>query len=149
MADDNNMLAAAKAEVRWLESELAKSPLFQKLQLARQVVDLYSKSAVSQQAVQRAVQPIVEAHRTKTARIEAAVADHLAKTHRRATSGELTEALNAMGISLPGKVPAKSLSAYLSNSDRFDNDREQGGYGLVEWSSATAPNGHAGGDSPS
>ena len=38
---DSDMLKAAEAEVERLEAELAATPAFQKLQLAKQVVALY------------------------------------------------------------------------------------------------------------
>jgi hypothetical protein len=142
MAQDN-MLKTAEAEVLRLEDELAKSTLGQKLALAKQVVDLYQKHALNQIVnghlarvrTERVVLAAPEtAPSTKTAKVERACADYLRGRKKRATSGELLGVVDQAGIKLSGVMPVKSLAAILSNSELFDNIRDEGGYGLVEWS---------------
>ncbi|MVT68753.1 hypothetical protein GPL21_27040 [Bradyrhizobium pachyrhizi] len=142
---DSDMLKAAEAEVKRLEAEIAKSPLGQKLALARQVVALYrNETTVTFAGVVQGMQGLARlvetvANTTKTARIEAAAVQHLKATGRRATSGELLPVVVDAGIEITGKEPAKALSAYLSGSSALNNIREKGGYGLAEWGDNAGP----------
>jgi hypothetical protein len=138
---EDNMLKAAQAEVLRLEAELAKTELGQKLALAREIVTLYRRSTdkplhnITRLPENPTVARLVhEMTTTKTHKIETVCAEFLRIRSKRATSGELTPVVLGAGISLPGANPTKTLSAYLSTSELFDNDREKGGYGLVEWS---------------
>lgn len=139
---EDHMLKAAEAEVQRIEAELAKTELGQKLALAREIVTLYRRTTTAKPlhtitrlpenpTVARFVHEMVT---TKTHKIETVCADYLRSVSRRATSGELTPVVLKANIALPGANPNKTLSAYLSTSELFDNDREKGGYGLVEWS---------------
>lgn len=67
----------------------------------------------------------------KTAAIENACAVYVRKKGARASASEMARALVAQGIDL-GPVPARLLSAFLAKSKQFDNDREHGGYGLID-----------------
>lgn len=143
---DSDMLKAAEAEVKRLEAELAATPAYKKLQLAKQVVDLYrSESAPKPSAHIRRPDPIglgvqyFQELGTKTARIEAAAVNYLKKKGSRATSGELLNAMTAAGIVIGGAEPNKALSSYLSNSKALNNVRELGGYGLQEWGHGKGP----------
>jgi hypothetical protein len=154
---DDPMLTALEAEERKLMAELEQTPAFRKLKLAQKMIAEYRASATpkkelpilplpaglsatSQAALTRAVEPIVKAHQTKMARVEAAAAEYLEHRGRRATSGELLPAVLAKNIEITGKIPSKTLSSYLSNSKRFDNVPTFGGYGLREWNGRrTAP----------
>ncbi len=147
-----DMLSVARAEVLRLEEELSKTELGKKLALARQVVSLYQQNEppppipihgeftaidMRLQAAQVAndLRSLMEdGLRTKTAKIEKVCADYLRAKRKRATSGELAEVVIKSGIHLSGVMPSKSLAAVLSNSKLFDNIREEGGYGLLEWS---------------
>ncbi|MBB5049202.1 hypothetical protein HNR60_003977 [Rhodopseudomonas rhenobacensis] len=149
---DSDMLKAAKAEVERLKAELSKTPAYQKLMLAEQVVELYEKA--EQVATYRgehaamfgrpeyASEPLkfkfLES-KTKTAQIERAAVSFLTKVQRRATSGELLTAITEAGIEVGGKEPNKALSAYLSGFKSLNNSREHGGYGLVEWGDSPGP----------
>lgn len=145
------MLEAAEAEVQRLEAELAATPAYQKLQLAKQVVELYRASAgVARYRGEHAanfgrpkpnpLQEIVTAGAaTKTARIEAAAATYLKAKGARAPASELLNAMIVVGIDLGGREPVKALSSYLSSSKAFNNQRELGGYGLAEWGASRGP----------
>ncbi|WP_342359904.1 hypothetical protein [Terrarubrum flagellatum] len=141
----SDMLRAAQAEVRKLEAELEASPVYKKLVLARQVVELYSSTPDKNESLDSAVGRLIEQGKqaaevgTKTARIEQTAIEFLMKKRARATSGELMKAMEDAGIEIPGKEPSKSLSAYLSNSRLLNNRREAGGYGLAEWGTAAGP----------
>lgn len=62
---------------------------------------------------------------------------------RRLTSGQVTKQLLADGHELSGAdLPGKAgrVSAHLSAAKKiFDNDRDQGGYGLVRWGGGAGP----------
>lgn len=142
---DSDMLAAAKAEVERLEAELQATTAYQKLQLAKQVVALYERvPSISPKIGGRAASPtdIIQhvaterALTTKRARIEAAATKYLAQKGARAPASELLGAVSKEGIELGG---VKALSAYLSNSKAFNNERELGGYGLVDWGQNGGP----------
>lgn len=146
---DSDMLTAAKAEVERLEAELQATTAYQKLQLAKQVVALYErapgnmritighKDATPSQVVEHIMGE--RALTTKTARIDAAAAKYLRSKGSRAPASELLTAVLGEGIHIGGKEPVKALSAYLSNSKAFNNQRDQGGYGLAEWGKTAVP----------
>lgn len=145
---DSDMLAAAKAEVERLEAELQATVAYQKLQLAKQVVALYEhvpgvsfrigeKSATPSQVI--AHQMVQQELTTKTARIDAAAAKYLKAKGARAPASELLDPIMKEGVPIGGKEPVKALSAYLSSSKAFNNQRELGGYGLAEWGSGRGP----------
>jgi hypothetical protein len=144
---DSDMLNAAEAEVQRLEAELAETPAYQKLQLAKQVVALYrlpkaritvgGKPASPAEVVRHLYEE--KALTTKTARIEAAAGKYLEAKGARAPASELLGAIEKAGIEVGGKEPVKALSAYLSSSKAFNNQRELGGYGLAEWGVSRGP----------
>jgi hypothetical protein len=144
---DSDMLAAAKAEVERLEAELQATMAYQKLQLAKQVVALYEGiPGVSFKIGGRPATPSqVISHRmvereltTKTARIDAAAAKYLKAKGSRAPASELLEPVTKEVV-IGGKEPVKALSAYLSSSKAFNNQRDLGGYGLADWGHSRGP----------
>ena len=155
---DSEMLKAALAEVERLEAELAATEAYQKLQLAKMVVELYqrlptarftiggrpadARSITQHLHTENALSAIttkVPLPTTKTARIEAAAAKYLRGKGARAPASELLEAVKKEGIEIGGREPVKALSSYLSNSKMFNNQRELGGYGLTEWGFSRGP----------
>ena len=66
-------------------------------------------------------------------RIRDAAAEHLMKTGKRATSGEIYRAILSKGIEVRGKKPAAVVAAALTSSSELDHIRGEG-YGLREWS---------------
>jgi hypothetical protein len=154
----SDMLTAAEAEVERLERELEATPAYQKLQLAKKVVELYRATPDARYIGEHAANfgrpkptPIVPKAaqavpvkplpwlKTKTQRIESAAIKYLANKAARAPASELLAAINEAGIEITGAEPAKALSAYLSNSKLLNNVREFGGYGLAEWSTNPGP----------
>jgi hypothetical protein len=151
----DKMLELAEAEVTRLRAELEKTAAFRRLKAAEDLIATYrgnpevepartgnaaELSQSSKDAVARVVEPIIRAHKTKTAMVESAAVQFLTQKGRRATSGEILPAVTAKGIAIPGKMPSKTISSYLSTSKRFDNIPGFGGYGLVEWNGRrTAP----------
>lgn len=144
----SEMLRAAEAEVARLEAELQATPAYQKLQLAKAVVSLYreapsarflegGKEVTPTRAVDRLY--FQRSLTTKTAKIEAAAAEYLKSKGARAPASELLPAVERAGIDIGGKEPIKALSAYLSTSKVFNNQRELGGYGLAEWGHSQGP----------
>jgi hypothetical protein len=147
---DSDMLEAAEAEVERLERELEATPAYQKLQLARKVVDLYRSTPDARYIGEHAanfgrpksnpLQSITTAGaETKTRRIEIAGVKYLDAKGKRAPASELLGAMLKAGIEIGGAEPVKALSAYLSNSKALNNVREYGGYGLVEWGNNPGP----------
>ncbi|WP_126256854.1 hypothetical protein [Bradyrhizobium sp. LVM 105] len=156
---DSDMLKAAEAEVARLEKELEATPAYQKLQLAKKVVNLYRATPDARYVGEHAANfgrpkpsPSAEVKinnpvppkrlwlaSTKTQRIESAAIKYLAAKAARAPASELLNAITAAGIEITGAEPAKALSAYLSNSKALNNVREYGGYGLAEWGISKGP----------
>lgn len=146
---DSDMLRAAVAEVERLEAELAATTAYQKLQLAKQVVALYQQipsirvriggHTVSPAELAKHMHTHTGALTTKTARIEAAAAKYLKAKSARAPASELLGAMAKESVEIGGKEPVKALSAYLSSSKAFNNQRELGGYGLTEWGQSRGP----------
>jgi hypothetical protein len=152
---NNQMLEIAEAEVRRLRAELEKTPAYKRLKAAEELIATYrgnpeidppqkasiAEKANSEKAAAAQLDEMIgKPRQTKTAQVEAAAVEYLAHKGRRATSGEILPAVVSKGIDVPGKVPSKTLSSYLSNSKRFDNVPGFGGYGLVEWNGRrTAP----------
>jgi hypothetical protein len=71
---------------------------------------------------------------TQTATILTAAEAYLREKGSRAPSGEILKVVTSQGIRVGGKNPGSTLASYLSYSALFDNDKNEGGYGLVEWS---------------
>jgi hypothetical protein len=146
---DSDMLKAAKAEVQRLEAELQATEAYQKLQLAKQVVELYERVPTLRiTSGAKPVDPIALGFQrlrersvadTKTSRIEAAASEYLQKKGARAPASELLGEIEKRGVSVGGKDPVKALSSYLSSSKAFNNQRELGGYGLAEWGYSRGP----------
>jgi hypothetical protein len=154
---DDALLRAAETEVLRLEEELKKTPAYKRLQAAKNLIAVYRADPEPEPTVTSATMPPISRYRaqlddevspeeseivpaTKTALVDAAVAEYLTQRGRRATSGELLPVVQAKGINITGKVPAKTLSSFLSRSKRFDNVQGFGGFGLVEWNGRrTAP----------
>lgn len=155
---DDPMLKALEAEERKLMAELEQTPAFRRLKLAQTMIAEYRNNPAARpadttqpataqvpqmtrgEALSRAMEPMIQAHRTKTAQVEAAAVEYLTQKGRRATSGEILPAVVSKGIAVTGKTPSKTISSYLSTSKRFDNHPALGGYGLVEWNGRrTAP----------
>ena len=93
----SDMLKAAEAEVEQLEKQLEATPAYQKLQLAKKVVDLYRQtegiaplSGNTRQTLSANADPIVAAApkpypwATKTQRIETTAVEYLKKKASRA-----------------------------------------------------------------
>lgn len=146
---DSDMLKAARAEVQKLEAELAATAAYQKLQLAKQVVEMYERleagpaqlspaSGVRRLLIKQSGTP-VHPTASKSSMIESVAIKYLREKKARATSGELLKAMEAAGVTVGGQEPNKALSAYLSGSKALNNVREAGGYGLVEWGGAPGP----------
>jgi hypothetical protein len=74
---------------------------------------------------------------SQSSRIKTAAAEHLVKTRKRATSGEIYNAIVSKGVEVGGKRPAGLVAAELSSSPIFDHTPE--GYGLREWSNGGSP----------
>lgn len=153
---DSEMLKAAKAEVLRLEAELVATPTYQKLQLAKKVVDLWAATEVpvsSGNALDHVIRSGYPSRKrfftfagggdegpmTKTRRIEVTAVTYLKAKGARATSNELLEAMTQAGVDIGGAEPIKALSSYLSTSKEFNNVRELGGYGLAEWGNNRGP----------
>ncbi len=143
---DSEMLKTAEAEVKRLEAELAATTAYQKLQLAKQVVELYRGTRPLE--VTRGPRDeykgfgakiIERSDLTKAMRIERAARKFLNARGRRATASEMLEIMRLDGIEITGAEPVKALSAYLSNSKILNNVREFGGYGLVDWGNNKGP----------
>src|SRR2546429_5676989 len=99
-------------------AELEQPPVSRRLKLAQTMIaeyrdnpaarpaDMIQPAQVSQvlrkEAVERAIEPIVKAHQTKTAQVEAAAVEFLTQKGRRATSGEMLPAVVAKGIVVTG-----------------------------------------------
>jgi hypothetical protein len=73
---------------------------------------------------------------SEAAQVVAAAEKHLAKINQRQTSREIAIALVNDGIVIGGPdlaTHAGRVSAHLSASTKFNNDRANGGYGLASW----------------
>lgn len=137
-----DLLSAARAEVAKLSAELEASPLYQKLQAARRVVELYRPQVTAQRdPIAEGFQRIRETMRqdTKMTRIEHAAVEYLKLKGSRASSAEILQAITEAGVEVGGADPVKAISAYLSNAKGLNNVRAFGGYGLVEWGSNPGP----------
>jgi hypothetical protein len=143
MSADDLRKAAIEEEQRLL-AELQKTALYKQLAAVRAVIAAYPVTSVPKLA-----EVVAEVRRptdgtgsfsamvrgSKTAAIVSNTESFLRIHGKRATSGEITRALQAAGV-VAEDASAKLVSSYLSNSDLFDND--EGGYGLVEWKKAAA-----------
>ena len=137
----DSILAAAEAEEADLLKVLETNPTFQRLRTVRQVIALLngsSKEAEEHKTPVRSL-PKIRNRLSKRDEIEHVVWSHLKDTGRRASSGELFAIVQNAGIVIGGAVPSKALASTLSTSDRFNNIRELGGYGLQEWGDSAGP----------
>ncbi|MER9960262.1 hypothetical protein NKJ72_04775 [Mesorhizobium sp. M0045] len=137
----DSLLAAAEAEETDLLKELESNPTFLRLRTVRQVIALLRGSPKESEEYNAPVRfpPRVRARLSKREDVERAVWRHLSDTGRRASSGELFAIVEKAGIVIGGAVPSKALASTLSTSDRFNNIRELGGYGLAEWGDSAGP----------
>ncbi|RWE75955.1 hypothetical protein [Mesorhizobium sp.] len=142
------LLTAAETEEAALLKELELNPTFQRLRTVRQVIALLGgASKDSDLATEAKPNPTPTTQFPRTLRlrltkrqdVEDAAVHHLTKTGRRASSGELFSVMRSKGIIIGGAVPSKTLASTLSTSDRFNNIRELGGYGLEEWGDSAGP----------
>ncbi|RWD26319.1 MAG: hypothetical protein E5V63_16435 [Mesorhizobium sp.] len=137
------ILTAAEAEEIVLLKELENNPTFLRLRTVRQIIALLggSQSPKDGEEPKAPVRfpPAVRARLSKREDVEDAVSRHLRETGRRASSGELFTVVQKAGIVIGGAIPSKALASTLSTSDRFNNIRELGGYGLEEWGSGAGP----------
>jgi hypothetical protein len=128
------MLEAALREQNALRTELYQVPAYRKLLEVQKVIELYR----SLETVGGPGEPIASARRRRgsgAAIAEAVVHEHLSRTGRRATSGQLIDLVREAGVRMPGASGIRNLSAVLSTSKLFDNLRGWG-YGLAEWGGA-------------
>lgn len=125
------MLEAALREQNALRTELYEIPAYRKLLEVQKVIDLYR----SLEAGGASGPPITGTRRRRgsgAAIAEAVVHEHLSRTGRRATSGQLIGVVREAGVRMPGASGVRNLSAVLTTSPLFDNISGWG-YGLVEW----------------
>ncbi|MBP1842066.1 hypothetical protein J2046_000310 [Rhizobium petrolearium] len=146
------IIEAAKKEEEALTKELEDLPVFQKLQQVRRLIALYE--AIEEREPAKSIShvrilPTTTSPRagTKAAQVDEVVTKFLTERGTRASSGELLPVVQAAGIELSGQIPAKTLSAFLTNSTRFNNVKRHG-YGLTEWGDGLGPRG-AKADNPS
>jgi hypothetical protein len=140
VASSTDLLKAAEAEEQSLLAALRLTPLYQRLEAVRGVISAYNGGATVT-PVARVRPRLTDAsgtialggeRGTKTAAIINGAVQMLRSKGKRATSGEITKALEAKGVVAAG-TSSKLVSSYLSNSLLFDNDQDKGGYGLKEW----------------
>ena len=142
-----DLLDMARREASQLRAELAKNTTFQKLQIIQRMIESYEaiEGMVSTVVVEPFVREAPVKARSavptrpgsKLSQVEDLVMAHTIKTGQRATSGQLLPIMNAAGVMMGGKVPAKTLSSMLSNSSRLNNIPGFG-YGPKEWGGMTA-----------
>lgn len=75
-------------------------------------------------------------HASEAYRVVNAAELYLRREGARRTARQITTALLASGLRIAGLnegVQISRVSAHLSASSRFNNDRTEGGYGLAEW----------------
>src|SRR5262245_6649980 len=111
---DNEMLRVAEAEVQRLEALLAATDEYKKLQLAKQVVAMYSASNAAGGAAKQTARPFQAdeppQHETKRAQIDRLASEFLRARSRRAKVSEIWPHLESAGVEL-GDEPMKALSA--------------------------------------
>src|SRR6266705_3479867 len=118
---------AANLRIKEAQEELAK--LDQLEALARQLFPAgaaYSPTAVAGRVTKRdAILSTVEL---------------ILSDGRRRTSRELLPELKARGVEIGGQDEVNNLAAYLSpEKDRFDSDRQKGGWGLIRHPKKASP----------
>lgn len=139
---DGDILEIARREREKLLAELSKNPSFQKLQQVNRLIDTYEAVDGSPDNARAPVsRPILSGPRasSKVAAVDEAVSNHFKLTGKRASSGELLHVVQNAGIEMTGRVPSKTLSAFLTNSRKFNNLKGFG-YGLAEWGENPGPN---------
>jgi|SRR3954454_8313718 hypothetical protein len=137
----DTLLDLARQEAEELEARIAAMPLGRRLAAVRELIRVYSEPARARATLDESSTNLLIdaiARRTKTAEIIDAGVDFLRRRSSRATSTEIAEELVARGLTWGGDNSPQHLSSYLSTSDRFDNDRTKGGYGLIEWTKQNA-----------
>ncbi|PDS78932.1 hypothetical protein [Rhizobium sp. L43] len=122
----SDILAIAYRERERLQAELNATR--QKLQQVQRLISVYEVGDSNN------AKPAASSYRqgSKAALVDEIVSKHLAQTRVRASSGELLPIVQDAGVTMTGKIPAKTLSAFLATSKRFNNLKGFG-YGLTEW----------------
>jgi hypothetical protein len=132
----NDVLVVAYRERARLQAELSALPAWHKLQQVQKLISTYEAiEGVSDNAKPAASKPFsLSTHRkgSKVAMVDEIISRYLEKTGKRASSGDLLPIVQEAGIGMTGKVPAKTLSSFLTTSQRFNNLKGFG-YGLAEW----------------
>jgi len=138
MPTDNYRLACELRDR--LLAELNANETFKAFQHAQAIVNALAAAEAQSAAQPSQVTPTTNAVVVRSQRpgslsslILDTTADFLRSKGSRAASGEILKTLNARGIEVPGKKPTAVVASYLSHSPRFDNIRDEGGYGLPEW----------------
>jgi hypothetical protein len=97
-----------------------------------------SSATGSSEALPRPVSPVSSGRggwrwgESQTSQIRTFSMGYLREIRRRATGGEIAKAMLLKGFEIRGKKPSAVVSAALTSSRDFDQNREEGGYGLVE-----------------
>jgi hypothetical protein len=99
--------------------------------------NLFSSASVPSGPQPTSGQGLFTSGNSQSSRIRTAAAEHLMKTRKRATSGDIYNAIVSKGVEVGGKNPAGLVAAELSSSPIFDHTLE--GYGLREWSNGGSP----------
>ena len=147
MASD--ILNMARREAEALRSTLARNPEYQKLQQIQKLIDVYESLEITSEDKPRTetttVSPptasgVAAVYRlgSKVAQVDEVVSKFFLERGSRASSGDVLPIVTAAGIEMTGKIPAKTLSSFLTNSKRFNNVKGFG-YGLVEWGETLGP----------
>ncbi|MBB2821652.1 UNVERIFIED_ORG: hypothetical protein GGD51_005146 [Rhizobium esperanzae] len=126
-----DILAIAYRERERLQAELNLNR--QKLQQVQRLMSVYEGVASDNaKPASRSLSSSTYRQGSKAALVDEIVSKHLAQTGMRASSGELLPIVQDAGVTMTGKIPAKTLSAFLATSKRFNNLKGFG-YGLTEW----------------
>lgn len=132
----NDILAIAYRERERLKAELDANPAWQKFQQVQRLISIYEAveggSDNAKPPANRSPSSSTYRPGSKAALVDEIVSKHLAQTGVRASSGELLPIVQDAGVTMTGKIPAKTLSAFLATSKRFNNLKGFG-YGLAEW----------------
>ncbi|MBB2671530.1 UNVERIFIED_ORG: hypothetical protein GGE44_001081 [Rhizobium esperanzae] len=128
----SDILAIAYRERERLQAELNVNR--QKLQQVQRLISVYEVAASdnARPGASRSFSSSTYRQGSKAALVDEIVSKHLAQTGMRASSGELLPIVQDAGVTMTGKIPAKTLSAFLATSKRFNNLKGFG-YGLAEW----------------
>ena len=133
----DEILRAARAEEQGLVAALEKQPLYQKLLAVRRIIDLYGSASPAQTTSSDMGRGSRGSRSdSQASRIRDGAAQFLRERKTPATSGEITVALERLGIEVKGKKPSAVVASYLAHSELFVSSPE--GYGLAEWRQQTA-----------